>query len=173
MDLMKRLSKAKTGLILEHPFIGSVAINMPFELDETISTAGTNGKRVRFNPAFIEKLTDEELKKFRGLKTEQAVLDAQEQKRINDGLKDAAKASDDANKEAAAKRKAEADKKLAEDKQFSQELLKNQQDRRKLLQQDNLVSQKQVAQDEKDAKDKAKKEQELMNAIKEILQRVK
>jgi len=110
-----------------------------------------------------EGLTDEELKKFRGLKTEQAVLDAQEQKRINDGLKDAAKASDDANKEAAAKRKAEADKKLAEDKQFSQELLKNQQDRRKLLQQDNLVSQKQIAQDEKDAKDKAKKEQEAVD----------
>jgi len=110
-----------------------------------------------------EGLTDEELKKFRSLKTEQAVLDAQEQKRINDGLKDAAKASDDANKEAAAKRKAEADKKLAEDKQFSQELLKNQQDRRKLLQQDNLVSQKQIAQDEKDAKDKAKKEQEAVD----------
>jgi hypothetical protein len=110
-----------------------------------------------------EGLTDEELKKFRGLKTEQAVLDAQEQKRINDGLKDAAKASDDANKEAAAKRKAENDKKLAEDKQFSQDLLKNQQDRRKLLQQDNLVSQKQVAQDEKDAKDKAKKEQEAVD----------
>jgi hypothetical protein len=110
-----------------------------------------------------EGLTDEELKKFRGLKTEQAVLDAQEQKRINDGLKDAAKASDDASKEAAAKRKAENDKKLAEDKQFSQDLLKNQQDRRKLLQQDNLVSQKQVAQDEKDAKDKAKKEQEAVD----------
>lgn len=110
-----------------------------------------------------EGLTDEELKKFRGLKTEQAVLDAQEQKRINDGLKDAAKASDDASKEAAAKRKAENDKKLAEDKQFSEDLLKNQQDRRKLLQQDNLVSQKQVAQDEKDAKDKAKKEQEAVD----------
>ena len=110
-----------------------------------------------------EGLTDEELKKFRGLKTEQAILDAQEQKRINDGLKDAAKANDDASKEAAAKRKAENDKKLAEDKQFSQELLKNQQDRRKLLQQDNLISQKQIAQDEKDAKDKAKKEQEAVD----------
>ena len=109
-----------------------------------------------------EGLNEEELKKFRGLKTEQAVLDAQEQKRINDGLKDAAKASDDASKEAAAKRKAENDKKLAEDKQFSEELLKNQQDRRKLLQQDNLISQKQIAQDEKDAKDKAAKEKEAL-----------
>ena len=62
MDLMKRLSKAKTGLILEHPFIGSVAINMPFELDEATETAATNGKRVKFNPKFIEGLTDEELK---------------------------------------------------------------------------------------------------------------
>jgi hypothetical protein len=109
-----------------------------------------------------EGLNEEELKKFRGLKTEQAVLDAQEQKRINDGLKDAAKANDDASKEAAAKRKAENDKKLAEDKQFSEELLKNQQDRRKLLQQDNLISQKQIAQDEKDAKDKAAKEKEAL-----------
>ena len=62
MDLMKRLSKAKTGLILEHPFIGSVAINMPFELDEATETAATNGKRIKFNPKFIEGLTDEELK---------------------------------------------------------------------------------------------------------------
>jgi hypothetical protein len=132
-----------------------------YELSKQQGEAELNFLRAKLKTK--EGLTDEELKKFRDLKTEQAVLDAQEQKRINDGLKDAAKASDDANKEAAAKRKAEADKKLAEDKQFSQELLKNQQDRRKLLQQDNLVSQKQVAQDEKDAKDKAKKEQEAVD----------
>jgi hypothetical protein len=107
-----------------------------------------------------EGLTEEELKKFRGLKTEQAVLDAEEQKRQQDILKENAKAGEDANREAAARRKAENDKKLAEDKQFSEDLLKNQQDRRKLLQQDNLISQKQVAQDEKDAKDKANKEKE-------------
>jgi hypothetical protein len=132
-----------------------------YELSKQQGEAELNFLRAKLKTK--EGLTDEELKKFRGLKTEQAVLDAQEQKRINDGLKDAAEASDDANKEAAAKRKAEADKKLAEDKQFSQELLKNQQDRRKLLQQDNLISQKQVAQDEKDAKDKAKKEQEAVD----------
>jgi hypothetical protein len=132
-----------------------------YELSKQQGEAELNFLRAKLKTK--EGLTDEELKKFRGLKTEQAVLDAQEQKRINEGLKDAAKASDDANKEAAAKRKAENDKKLAEDKQFSQDLLKNQQDRRKLLQQDNLVSQKQVAQDEKDAKDKAKKEQEAVD----------
>ena len=62
MDLMKRLSKAKTSLILEHPFIGSVALNMPMTLSEEVPTAATNGKRVLYNPEFIEPLTDEELK---------------------------------------------------------------------------------------------------------------
>jgi len=62
MDLMKRLSKAKTSLILEHPFIGSVALNMPMTLSTSVPTAATNGKRVLYNPYFIEPLTDEELK---------------------------------------------------------------------------------------------------------------
>jgi len=62
MDLMKRLAKAKTSLILEHPFIGAVALNMPMVLDESIPTAGTNGKRVAYNPEFIKDLTDEQLK---------------------------------------------------------------------------------------------------------------
>jgi predicted metal-dependent peptidase len=71
MDLDKRLSKAKTALILEHPFVGTIALNMPFTLSEEPPpgfppsqpwTACTNGKRVMFNPTFIEPLTDEELK---------------------------------------------------------------------------------------------------------------
>jgi predicted metal-dependent peptidase len=57
-----RLAKAKTALVLEHPFIGTIALNMPFVLSNQIPTAATNGKRVLFNPEFIEGLTDEELK---------------------------------------------------------------------------------------------------------------
>lgn len=60
--LARRLSKAKTSLILEHPFIGSITLNMPFELDDNTKTAATNGKWVKFNPAFIDPLTDDELK---------------------------------------------------------------------------------------------------------------
>ena len=59
---MTRLAKAKTGLILEHPFIGTVALNMPFLLDFSIKTAATNGKNVKFNPDFMDTLNDEELK---------------------------------------------------------------------------------------------------------------
>lgn len=60
--LEKKLSKAKAALVLEHPFIGSLAMNMPFHLDDSIPTAGTDGKQVRFNPDFIKNMTDEELK---------------------------------------------------------------------------------------------------------------
>jgi len=57
----QRLSKARAGLVLDHPFLGSIALNMPMKLDENIPTACTNGKLVRFNPEFVNELTDEEL----------------------------------------------------------------------------------------------------------------
>jgi hypothetical protein len=65
-----------------------------------------------------EGLNEEELKKFRALKTEQAVLDAQEQKRINAAAEENAKKSKDASKEASARNKADADlrKKDTEDR---------------------------------------------------------
>jgi predicted metal-dependent peptidase len=56
-----RLSKAKTNLILSHPFVGTVALSMPFVLDFNVPTAATNGKRVVFNPDFIEQLSEDEL----------------------------------------------------------------------------------------------------------------
>ena len=61
MDLMKRLAKARTNLILQHPFVGTVAITMPMVLDSSVPTACTNGKDVRFNPDFLAKLSDEQV----------------------------------------------------------------------------------------------------------------
>ena len=60
--LTTKLAKAKTALILEHPFVGTIALSMPFEFDESIKTAATNGKRIKFNPEFVDSLTDEEVK---------------------------------------------------------------------------------------------------------------
>lgn len=60
--LTRRLAKAKTSLILEYPFVGTIALNMPFTLDESVPTAATNGKYVKFNPHFIDTLCDEQLK---------------------------------------------------------------------------------------------------------------
>ena len=62
MEISRRLSKCKTALVLEHPFIGNVAMNMPFKLTEDVPTAATNGKQVVFNPNFCDELNDEELK---------------------------------------------------------------------------------------------------------------
>lgn len=56
------LAKARTALVLEHPFIGYIALNMPFKIDYTIRTAMTNGKEVRYNPYFMDAFGDEERK---------------------------------------------------------------------------------------------------------------
>jgi predicted metal-dependent peptidase len=62
--LNTKLSKAKTSLILEHPFVGSIALNMPFVWDDTLNppTAAVNGKCIRFHPDFIAELNDDEVK---------------------------------------------------------------------------------------------------------------
>lgn len=64
-QLKTRLSKAKTSLILDHTFFGTLAMNMPFELvpedDPRITTAATDGKTVWFNEAFVGPLSDPEL----------------------------------------------------------------------------------------------------------------
>ena len=62
--MILRLAKARTSLILEHPFIGTIALNMPMTLDDTLNppTAATNGKWVKFHPDFVAENTDEELK---------------------------------------------------------------------------------------------------------------
>ena len=56
------LAKARTALVLEHPFIGNVALNMPYVVDYSIRTAATNGKEIRYNPHFVDSLNDEERK---------------------------------------------------------------------------------------------------------------
>ena len=56
------LAKARTALVLEHPFIGNVALNMPYVADYGVKTASTNGKEIRFNPHFVDSLNDEERK---------------------------------------------------------------------------------------------------------------
>jgi len=60
--VMKKIIKARTALVLEHPFIGSIALNMPYQFDTSIPTAATNGKRILFNPYFMMDLDDEEVK---------------------------------------------------------------------------------------------------------------
>ena len=62
LSIEKRISKAKTALVLEHPFVGSIAMNMPIEYDDSVGTAATDYKKLIFAPSFVEQLNDEELK---------------------------------------------------------------------------------------------------------------
>lgn len=63
LDTLKtRLAKAKTSLVLEHPFVGAIALGMPHTYSEVVPTAATNGKRVLYNPKFVSDLTDDQLK---------------------------------------------------------------------------------------------------------------
>ena len=57
----RRLSRARTQLLLKHPFFGCIAMKMKMELSTDIPTAATNGKRVLYNPEFVETLSDDEL----------------------------------------------------------------------------------------------------------------
>lgn len=57
-----KVRKARSALVLEHPFIGTVALNLPFHFDRSIQTAATNGKRIVYNPDFVNELNDEEMK---------------------------------------------------------------------------------------------------------------
>ncbi len=62
-ELLDALASARANLVLEHPFIGLVALSLPMSLDDTLDppTAATDGKEVRFCPAFIAPLTKGEL----------------------------------------------------------------------------------------------------------------
>lgn len=62
-DVPQRLSRARTTLVMKHPFFGMLALNMPFVVDPELSppTALTNGKEVRFHPMFCNDLNDSEL----------------------------------------------------------------------------------------------------------------
>lgn len=68
MDLERRISKAKAKLIMEHPFIGTIAVSMAMKVSDRtesgypVNTAATDGRSVWFNPKFIEPLTDNQLK---------------------------------------------------------------------------------------------------------------
>ena len=60
-DAKFRLSKARTQLILDHPFWGTLCMKMPMDLSDTVPTAATNGQRVLFNEGYVNDLSDDEL----------------------------------------------------------------------------------------------------------------
>ena len=61
MDIETKIARAKTRLVLDKPFWGSLTLGLPFIEDDTIPTMATDGKCIRWNPAFADGLTDKGL----------------------------------------------------------------------------------------------------------------
>lgn len=60
--ITEKISKARTHIILDHPFFGSMIMRLKMVEDEFCPTMGTDGKKIIYNPAFVEAITIEELK---------------------------------------------------------------------------------------------------------------
>lgn len=56
-DVAHQLTKARTGLVLDHPFFGIMALRLLLVETPSIKTAAVDGKRMFYNPDFINKLT--------------------------------------------------------------------------------------------------------------------
>ena len=51
-----RIRKARTALLLDHPFFGSLLFRLKSEEDRAIPTMATNGVVLRYNPVFVDTL---------------------------------------------------------------------------------------------------------------------
>ena len=57
-EAMQAYTKARTHLILDQPFFGTLALRLTPIEDETIDTAGTDGQCIVFNPKWFVKLSE-------------------------------------------------------------------------------------------------------------------
>lgn len=55
-----KLESIKRRLLVKYPLFGSVVANCNFVAEQSIETAGTDGKNIYYNPNFIESVTDNE-----------------------------------------------------------------------------------------------------------------
>jgi predicted metal-dependent peptidase len=56
-----RIQKARTTLLLDHPFFGTLLFRLAARAHSSIATMATDGVSLYFNPEFVEKLTSAEL----------------------------------------------------------------------------------------------------------------
>ncbi|MGA8938463.1 MAG: VWA-like domain-containing protein [Acidobacteriaceae bacterium] len=62
MSAENKIMAARASLVLEDPFFGSLALNLPAVPDRNIQTLCTNGRVMKYNPAFIDTLTHDRIK---------------------------------------------------------------------------------------------------------------
>lgn len=54
---LDHLTKARAGLVLDHPFFGSLALRLKLVEDATIPTLAVNGKIIKYNPDFVKTMS--------------------------------------------------------------------------------------------------------------------
>lgn len=57
----KKILKARTGLLLDHPFFGSLCLRMEPQVDTRCATAWTDGRTLAYNPNYVRSLTDAQI----------------------------------------------------------------------------------------------------------------
>lgn len=57
MNVKVKLQKARSWLILDHPFFGCLIMKLKLEKSEMFPTAATDGKKLFYNPVYIESLS--------------------------------------------------------------------------------------------------------------------
>jgi len=60
-EARRKLIKARTRLLLEHPFFGSLCLRMEPQEDRSCTTAWTDGKTLAYNPVYVNGLRDEQV----------------------------------------------------------------------------------------------------------------
>ena len=60
-ELTKRLLLSRTRILVKYPFYGLLLMHVGFGVDFKCSTAYTNGRKIVFNPNFLDELTDSEV----------------------------------------------------------------------------------------------------------------
>lgn len=59
---LNKMTKARTTLLIEQPFFGTLAMRLKMVQDSTIKTLNVNGEQMRYSPAFINTQTSDILK---------------------------------------------------------------------------------------------------------------
>ena len=57
-----RIDRARWWALSNQPFYGALAMSLPDVLDTGIDTAATDGRTIRWNPGFVDGLTEEQLR---------------------------------------------------------------------------------------------------------------
>jgi hypothetical protein len=59
--VVARLTKARTALLLDHPFFGSLLFRLKIECHAGVATMATDGTTIFYNPGFVDTLSTAEL----------------------------------------------------------------------------------------------------------------